>query len=217
MLNDLDRFHLVIDVIDRVPGLAAEGGAPAAGDGRPAAGGAGVDARARRRRPGDPGLDLAALSRSDPRRQRRLDEPQALRRRRKRSARPSVRRLRRRPTPSGTGSSTSATCFVEAALVDDWLIPHDRGGRGGRTASQPSPPSTRSGARSRRLPNLPHVAVSDSYFHRTMPDYVRSTQSRADWTRRSPAHGFHGLAVGSIAERLSVPRLVVCHLGGGAL
>ena len=63
MLNDLDRFHLVIDVIDRVPGLAAEGGAPAAGDGRPAAGGAGVDARARRRRPGDPGLDLAALNR----------------------------------------------------------------------------------------------------------------------------------------------------------
>ena len=24
MLNDLDRFHLVIDVIDRVPGLAAK-------------------------------------------------------------------------------------------------------------------------------------------------------------------------------------------------
>jgi xylulose-5-phosphate/fructose-6-phosphate phosphoketolase len=24
MLNDLDRFHLVMDVIDRVPGLAAE-------------------------------------------------------------------------------------------------------------------------------------------------------------------------------------------------
>jgi xylulose-5-phosphate/fructose-6-phosphate phosphoketolase len=26
MLNDLDRFHLVIDVIDRVPGLAARAG-----------------------------------------------------------------------------------------------------------------------------------------------------------------------------------------------
>jgi xylulose-5-phosphate/fructose-6-phosphate phosphoketolase len=26
MLNDLDRFHLVIDVIDRVPGLATRAG-----------------------------------------------------------------------------------------------------------------------------------------------------------------------------------------------
>jgi xylulose-5-phosphate/fructose-6-phosphate phosphoketolase len=26
MLNDLDRFHLVMDVIDRVPGLAARAG-----------------------------------------------------------------------------------------------------------------------------------------------------------------------------------------------
>ena len=31
MLNDLDRFHLVLDVIDRVPGLAAQGRPPAAG------------------------------------------------------------------------------------------------------------------------------------------------------------------------------------------
>ena len=35
MLNDLDRFHLVIDVIDRVPGLAERAAALAAGDGRP--------------------------------------------------------------------------------------------------------------------------------------------------------------------------------------
>ena len=34
MLNDLDRFHLVIDVIDRVPGLGLDGGAPAPADGR---------------------------------------------------------------------------------------------------------------------------------------------------------------------------------------
>ena len=37
MLNDLDRFHLVLDVIDRVPGLAARAGAPAPADGRPPA------------------------------------------------------------------------------------------------------------------------------------------------------------------------------------
>ena len=30
MLNDMDRFHLVIDVIDRVPGLGDARGAPAA-------------------------------------------------------------------------------------------------------------------------------------------------------------------------------------------
>jgi acetate kinase len=28
-------------------------------------------------------------------------------------------------------------------------------------------------------------------------------------------HGFHGLAVASVVEQLRVPRLVVCHLGGG--
>ena len=61
MLNDLDRFHLVMDVIDRVPGLA-----PAAGHLRQLM----VDARivprlhprARRGPAGDPRLDLALLT-----------------------------------------------------------------------------------------------------------------------------------------------------------
>ena len=77
MLNDLDRFHLVIDVIDRVPGLAAR----AAGlrqdmvEER-------LRCRAWTREHGDDEpeiarLDLAVLS-VDPRRQRRLDEPQAV-------------------------------------------------------------------------------------------------------------------------------------------
>ena len=34
MMNDMDRFHLVIDVIDNVPVAALVGGAAAAGDGR---------------------------------------------------------------------------------------------------------------------------------------------------------------------------------------
>ena len=33
VLNDIDRFHLVMDVIDRVPGSGAEGGACAPGNG----------------------------------------------------------------------------------------------------------------------------------------------------------------------------------------
>ena len=37
MLNDLDRFHLVMDVIDRVPALGERARAPAPGDGRRAA------------------------------------------------------------------------------------------------------------------------------------------------------------------------------------
>ena len=59
MLNDLDRFHLVIDVIDRVPGLGGAGGAPAAADGRPPARGPGVHPARGRGRAGDPRLDVA--------------------------------------------------------------------------------------------------------------------------------------------------------------
>ena len=62
MLNDLDRFHLVIDVIDRVPGLGRARGAAAPGDGD-----ARLAARAYTREhgeddAGDPRLDVAVLS-----------------------------------------------------------------------------------------------------------------------------------------------------------
>ena len=50
MLNDLDRFHLVIDVIDRVPGLGARAADAAPGDGRRPAGGPRLHPRARRGR-----------------------------------------------------------------------------------------------------------------------------------------------------------------------
>jgi acetate kinase len=67
------------------------------------------------------------------------------------------------------------------------------------------------------LPHLPHVAVFDTAFHRTMPDeastYALPARWRNDWDIRR--FGFHGLSVQWAAEQVRVPRLVVCHLGGG--
>ena len=66
------------------------------------------------------------------------------------------------------------------------------------------------------LPDVPHVAVSDSDFHRTMPDEAKRYAVPRDWENEGIIrYGFHGLAVQSVAERVRVPRLVVCHLGGG--
>jgi acetate kinase len=67
------------------------------------------------------------------------------------------------------------------------------------------------------LPDLPHVAVFDTSFHRTMPDeattYALPRKWREDWGVRR--YGFHGLSIAWAAERVPVERLVVCHLGGG--
>lgn len=69
----------------------------------------------------------------------------------------------------------------------------------------------------RALPDLPHVAVFDTAFHQTMPDeasmYALPARWRNDWDIRR--FGFHGLSVQWAAEQVRVPRLVVCHLGGG--
>jgi acetate kinase len=67
------------------------------------------------------------------------------------------------------------------------------------------------------LPDLPHVAVFDSGFHVTIPEeaatYALPAKVREDWGIRR--YGFHGLSVQWASERVRVPRLVVCHLGGG--
>ena len=63
MLNDLDRFRLVMDVIDRVPGLGGAARRAAAADGRRAARRPGLHPRARRGRAGDQRLVLAVRRR----------------------------------------------------------------------------------------------------------------------------------------------------------
>jgi acetate kinase len=74
------------------------------------------------------------------------------------------------------------------------------------------------------FPQLRHVAVFDTSFHRTIPseaaEYAIPRQWREWGIRR---YGFHGLSVAWCAERAPALlgrsaeglRLVVCHLGGG--
>jgi acetate kinase len=69
----------------------------------------------------------------------------------------------------------------------------------------------------RVLPGVPHVAVFDTSFHATIPDEAATyaiPQRWRDWGVRR--YGFHGLSVQWSTERVQVPRLVVCHLGGGS-
>lgn len=75
----------------------------------------------------------------------------------------------------------------------------------------------------RAFPELPHVAVFDTGFHATIPEaaavYALPARWRELWGVRR--YGFHGLSVEWSTERAAtllggpVPRLVVCHLGGG--
>jgi acetate kinase len=68
-----------------------------------------------------------------------------------------------------------------------------------------------------RLPSIPHVAVFDTAFHATIPP-VASTYALPRRVREGYGirrFGFHGLSVQWASESVRVPRLVVCHLGGG--
>ncbi len=69
----------------------------------------------------------------------------------------------------------------------------------------------------RAVRDVPHVAVFDTAFHRTIPEvaatYAIPARWREEWGIRR--YGFHGLAVASVAEQAAVHRLVACHLGGG--
>ncbi len=75
----------------------------------------------------------------------------------------------------------------------------------------------------RLLPKTKTLAISDSAFHRTMPDMARQfsipaeTQGKYDLYR----FGYHGLSVASVVRRLHAvtgempKRAIVCHIGSG--
>jgi acetate kinase len=67
----------------------------------------------------------------------------------------------------------------------------------------------------RALPDVPHIAVFDTAFHTTIPPVAATYALPEAWRREIRRYGFHGLSVQWSSEQVRVPRLVVCHLGGG--
>jgi acetate kinase len=77
-------------------------------------------------------------------------------------------------------------------------------------------PAVEAIAEARRvLPGIPHIAVFDTAFHATIPALAATYALPGEWRHDVRRYGFHGLSVQWSSERVSVPRLVVCHLGGG--
>jgi acetate kinase len=75
------------------------------------------------------------------------------------------------------------------------------------------------------LPKVPHVAVFDTAFHNTIPDYAFRYAIPTEWYNKNKfrRYGFHGTSVEYVSQRavafLGVKnsrRLIVLHLGNGA-
>ncbi len=76
----------------------------------------------------------------------------------------------------------------------------------------------------KKMKNLKIVAVSDSRFHKTIPEHARIYAIPKDVANEYDIKrfGYHGISVSSIVNRIKningrIPeRVIVCHLGGGA-
>jgi acetate kinase len=106
--------------------------------------------------------------------------------------------------------------FVEPTLLDDAVV--DELGKLVDLAPLHNAPAVAAIKAARTaLPGVPHVAVFDTAFHRTIPavasTYLLPARYRALGIER---FGFHGLSVQWAAERVDTERLIVCHLGGGS-
>ena len=66
-------------------------------------------------------------------------------------------------------------------------------------------------------PVVQQWACFDTAFHHTLPVEARTYALPASWREQGLRRfGFHGLSHQHIAEVVRVPRLISCHLGGGA-
>jgi acetate kinase len=75
------------------------------------------------------------------------------------------------------------------------------------------------------LPEIPHIAVFDTAYHKTIPDYAFQYAIPSEWykKRKFRRYGFHGTSVEYVVTRmksflgnLDNTRLIVLHLGNGA-
>ena len=74
-----------------------------------------------------------------------------------------------------------------------------------------------------RFPDVPIIAISDSAFHITKPDFARyygidTVVAKKLGVQR---YGFHGISVGSVVKHLEekeilLPKTIICHLGSGS-
>jgi acetate kinase len=105
--------------------------------------------------------------------------------------------------------------FVEPVVVDDGVLAE----LAGLTELAPlhnAAALEAIGSARAALPHVPHVAVFDTAFHATLPEVASTYAVPAGWREQGLRRfGFHGLSVQWAAESVPVPRLVVCHLGGG--
>ena len=107
--------------------------------------------------------------------------------------------------------------FTEAVVVDDAVEAAIE--KLSALAPLHNPPALEALRRARAaLPGVPHVAVFDTAFHRTLPPaastYAVPARWRDEWDVRR--YGFHGINVQWVASQVRVPRLLVAHLGGGS-
>jgi acetate kinase len=102
----------------------------------------------------------------------------------------------------------------EPALIDDEL--EERLRRLVELAPLHNAPAVDAIAEARSvLPDVPHVAVFDTAFHRTIPAVASTYALPERWRGEIRRYGFHGLSVEWASAQVEVRRLVVCHLGGG--
>jgi acetate kinase len=118
------------------------------------------------------------------------------------------------------GDRFSSPTVIDSAVIEaiEALIPlaplHNPGNHAGIRAARAA------------FPDVPHVAVFDTAFHQSMPDYAYTYAVPKDWRvrHRVRRYGFHGTSHAYVSRRaadllgrpVAETNVIVLHLGNGA-